>query len=1410
MTPQLHPENVRRLPSSFPPRPPLRLYLSIILMLGLALQAQAYKTPGNKSGTQGGADKGLAAGCLAPQEPAVLELNNVRTTIYSGGDMWWDLKQFARYEVPKGSGKHSLFLGSLWIGGTDINGQLKVAAQRYRDNGPDFYSGPLDTTGTADIDAVTCKEFDKIWKMSRAEAALHRYCKDPLHPENMNTLNCQGYQTPLSIKDWPSVSYKSNAPIGGMVSTQYFHAPFIDVDGDHTYDPEAGDYPGYDLNNEVDCQTSRTPYLYGDVTLYWIFNDKGNIHYETQSTAIGMEIRAQAFAFATNDEINNMTFYNYELINRGTNTLYNCYFGVNTDADLGYARDDYVGCDVQRGFGYVYNGDAIDAVTTSPAPDQYGVNPPAIGIDFFEGPYADPNNQADMFDPDDVATWFAINGVGYNDSIKDNERIGMRRFIYYQNDPASALGDPNVGVEYYSLLRGRWKSGTDMVFGGSGFPGGVGSTSTPANFMFPGDSDPLDWGTGGNDLGFEWTQQKPCPTCPQSPAGDQRFVQSAGPFTLKPGAVNDITTGAVWARAFNGDPFESVKLVRKADDKAQQLFENCFRLLDGPDAPDVFIQELDRELLLYWTNNPLGNNRYNDYEERDYSIDTSIAVTVESRKYKFQGYLIYQVKDGSVTADDRHNLEKSRLIAQCDLRDFEGTGTTNPIATLVNYTPDEQLGFNIPQVEVQGANEGIFQSLRVTEDAFAAGADKRLVNHKDYHFLVIAYGYNNYKTYNQNDPSALDGQKKPFIPSRKSGTGGAIQVYSAIPHITAPETNGTLLNSFYGDGPEITRIEGTGNGGNVLDLTPESEETILQPPYYMANPVYRRGFGPVKIKVVDPLSIVKGTYYLAIDGGVSPSLGLSTMMATSRWAILDEDLDTVALSHTDVSVGSEQILFKRADGTFMGISALVKQVLQPGEDKERNNGFVEASVEIANPANTYMAFLPDEDINPALNWILSGTQTLNFPPDNTLDKQQVFERVSFGNNSGALAPYRICSYGKDGPVWKNISASVYRMDYLQGVDLVLTPDKSKWTRVPVLEADSVLAYTYTHPDLSSTKPRKLDLRRSPSVDKEGRYATADGTFTGTLLTAASNNPEDANYVSAWGMGWFPGYAISVETGERLNMAFAEDSYLTQANGRDMLFNPTGIDPNDPTNDLGSVISPLGDAILGGKHFIYIFGSNAAASGNTFPETPRYDAGVWAMGILRLDNGNPEPEDKQKLFRSGMWTGIPVSLKGRQWLSEELRFRMRVTKPYFQYGTYTKEQAAVPLNANKPLYRFSLDGLAPETGVGAVASSALDLINVVPNPYYAYSAYEKNQLDNRVKITNLPPQCTITIYNTSGSMVRRFAKGTNDITSVDWDLKNCANVPVASGIYIIHVKAPGVGERVIKWFGVLRPTDVSDF
>ena len=45
-------------------------------------------------------------------------------------------------------------------------------------------------------------------------------------------------------------------------------------------------------------------------------------------------------------------------------------------------------------------------------------------------------------------------------------------------------------------------------------------------------------------------------------------------------------------------------------------------------------------------------------------------------------------------------------------------------------------------------------------------------------------------------------------------------------------------------------------------------------------------------------------------------------------------------------------------------------------------------------------------------------------------------------------------------------------------------------------------------------------------------------------------------------------------------------------------------------------------------------------------------------------------------------------------------------------------------------------------------------------------------------------------------------------ALEWDLKNSKGIPVASGVYLIHIDAPGIGERMIKWFGVQRQFDPS--
>jgi hypothetical protein len=59
---------------------------------------------------------------------------------------------------------------------------------------------------------------------------------------------------------------------------------------------------------------------------------------------------------------------------------------------------------------------------------------------------------------------------------------------------------------------------------------------------------------------------------------------------------------------------------------------------------------------------------------------------------------------------------------------------------------------------------------------------------------------------------------------------------------------------------------------------------------------------------------------------------------------------------------------------------------------------------------------------------------------------------------------------------------------------------------------------------------------------------------------------------------------------------------------------------------------------------------------------------------------------------------------------------------------------------------------------------------------------------------------------SGDDIKRAKRA----SFVEWDIKNQNNISIASGLYIFHIDAPGIGEKIIKWFGIMRPLDVQNY
>jgi len=240
--------------------------------------------------------------------------------------------------------------------------------------------------------------------------------------------------------------------------------------------------------------------------------------------------------------------------------------------------------------------------------------------------------------------------------------------------------------------------------------------------------------------------------------------------------------------------------------------------------------------------------------------------------------------------------------------------------------------------------------------------------------------------------------------------------------------------------------------------------------------------------------------------------------------------------------------------------------------------------------------------------------------------------------------------------------------------------------------------------------------------------------------------------------------------------------------------------------------------MGGKHFIYVMAhvankKKAVSPTSTLPaeafDNPAYDGCanfVKQVNTPRLTALMKQVRALQ--FSNCMWTSIPFAIPSFPWLNNDLTVKLRIVKPYNRYFSTPITTGAQKGNNYWPMYTFETKDVATDTNDVVKAETDLDEINVVPNPYYAYSQYETNQLDNRIKITNLPQRCTITIYSTNGNLIRQFNKDETK-TSVDWDLKNFAGIPIAGGIYIIHVKSDQ-GEKVIKWFGSLRPVDLNAF
>ncbi|WP_107038497.1 T9SS type A sorting domain-containing protein [Brumimicrobium mesophilum] len=471
---------------------------------------------------------------------------------------------------------------------------------------------------------------------------------------------------------------------------------------------------------------------------------------------------------------------------------------------------------------------------------------------------------------------------------------------------------------------------------------------------------------------------------------------------------------------------------------------------------------------------------------------------------------------------------------------------------------------------------------------------------------------------------------------------------------------------------EITRLDGEGNMSRAVTFHKWTEENILI--HNSLDKVrYARGKGPIEARLTDTINHAVGHFVLKFNEYVDVN--------TANWTVFHYDsiggmlIDSVNSTST-IEIGNEQLIpqwgmairIKQENyicGSLGNQCAFRDRIAQP----------LETTLTFENANNEWLTGVKNLNQNTPLNWIMSGpnTNSTSNPPldsifgvhcynSNGYDPYNIYSNLL----NGIVAPSKLARFNDclfsplaapNGMMNSYNSIAVLNMPpiYHPSIDVVFTDDTSKWTRSPVIELNK--------DESTSINGGKAGLlRQSSSVNKLG---VPDG--------------------SGVGMGWFPGYAIDVETGRRLNIAFCENSTLTSDNGNDMIWNPTE-----------RLYDHNGNHVLGGQHVIYIFGGEEMGM-------PNYDEGAFIHQELSAQTS----DGYKNVYANLSWVMQPLLKSGEQLNSSEARMRIRINKEF-------KTKILSNQNEGRPM--FSWDAVPyDEIWLSISDEPKIGTINIFPNP-----------------------------------------------------------------------------------------------
>ena len=521
-------------------------------------------------------------------------------------------------EWPTGTGAHSIFQSALWMGAT-VNGSIRTIVGDYtQDMGPGPWGGdPL--------------------------AAVHRIYK----------VEKSMLASPLDFADfqeWPVE----------------FGAPWVDVDGDGVYSP-------------LPAGTDH-PEFVGDQVLWFVSND-GDPAYKLNfgTSPMNVEIQTTMFGFDRPDVFGDMVFLKQLIINKGSDDLVDTYMGLWSDPDLGNAGDDFVGCDVALGMGYVWN-DGPDSVY-----DNLAIGTPAAGYDFFQGPMVPCDDSEDC----------TLGAKMFGTRHPGMKNLTMSSFAFYINGDATYT-DPADETEGYFYLQGLRKDG-------SAYPNEIAGDLYDQRFCFYGDPNDSAGHSTANPVDGNYAS-----------SADRRFLMSVGPFTMASGDSQEVVFGIF--HAAGGDALASVAYLKEVDALAQTAYDIDFALPDSPPAPSVTASALADQILLVW-----------DDAAESYNVQSDVDLDANGNptNFVFQGYNVYQYETAS-------GAGAKKRLATYDVVD----GVTEIYDTVFDAGLGEQINIRTQF----GSDNGLQHFEAITTDGLSGNS--KLITNRSYYYAVTAYGYN--------------------------------------------------------------------------------------------------------------------------------------------------------------------------------------------------------------------------------------------------------------------------------------------------------------------------------------------------------------------------------------------------------------------------------------------------------------------------------------------------------------------------------------------------------------------------------------------------------------------------------------------------------------------------------------------